>query len=307
VAIGGDKLKTCVGAILLLATAFAAPLQGDEGTTEPAGPPKELPDLLRLDARRAVREGNRLLLEGKADVALDAYDYARKLRPEAREIAFNQGLAHYEQREFEQAREAFREVSASGDDALGHDALYSQGVCDHTEGLESVEQDPKLAMSLLENAMTRYHDVLEKQPDHKAAHDANRKAAMMWRELKRQLQEQQQQESDGECDNPQDGEKQESQKDQQKQGEQEQQQSQPSDPEEQQEEEQQQEPAQQQQQQQQEDQQEQQASAAKQHEQASREQAERKLREMMQAQRQREKMRRQPLQRIPVSPVDKDW
>jgi len=183
-------LKTFVGAILVLVTALAAPLRGDEETTESASAPKELPNLLQLDARRAVHEGNRLLLEGKADVALNAYDHAKKLRPEAREIAFDQGLARYEQREFEEAREAFREVSALADDVLGHDALYGLGICDHAEGLENVEQDPQLAMSLLENAMTRYHDVLKKQPDHRAARDSNRKAAMMWRELKRQLQQQ---------------------------------------------------------------------------------------------------------------------
>lgn len=297
-------MKRCARAILTLVVVAAVPAHGDEASPESANPPKELPILFDLDARRAVSEGNRLLIDGKPDVALQAYDYADKLRPEAREIDFVRGLAHFEGKEFEEARVAFRRVSATDDDGLGNDALYSLGTCDHTEGLDSLEQDPQLAVSLLENAMKRYQDVLAKQPEHKAARDANRKAARLWRELKRQLQEQQQQDQD-ECDNPKEGEKEDSQKNQQQQQDEkeQQQQSQTPEPNEQQEEEQPQESAQQQEEQQQK----QQSSEAQQQEQASREQAERKLREMMQAQRQRQKMRRQHVQRIPVAQVDKDW
>ena len=59
-------------------TTAVAPLRGDESATETASLSKELPDLAQLDARQAVYEGNRLLLEGKADAALSAYDHARK-------------------------------------------------------------------------------------------------------------------------------------------------------------------------------------------------------------------------------------
>lgn len=289
--------------ILTVVMAGTVPAQGDENQAESASPPKELPNLLDLNARRAVREGNRLLTNGKPHIALQAYDYAEKLRPEAREIDFVQGLAHFDRRELDEARQAFREVSASGNDALAHDALYGLGTCDHAEALDSVAQNPQLALSLLENAMKRYHEVLTRQPDHQAARDANRKAALMWRELKRQLQEQQKQKSDGECDNSQEEENEDSEKDQQQQqNEQEQQQESQTPKPNEEEQQQQQESAQPQQ-----EQQEQQASEAQQQEQASREQAERKLREMMQAQRQRNRIRPQQAQRFPVSPVDKDW
>ncbi len=294
--------------VLTVITLGIMPAQGDENQADSASPPKELPDLFDLNARRAVREGNRLLTNGKPQIALQAYDYAGKLRPEAREIDFVRGLAHFDRRELDEARQAFRKVSASGNDALAHDALYGLGTCDHVEALDSVAQDPQLALSLLENAMKRYHEVLTRRPDHQAARDANRKAALMWRELKRQLQEQQQQKNDGECDNSQEKENEDSEKDQrQQQNEQEQQQdSQTPTPNQQQQEQQQRQQESPQPQQEQQEQQ-QQASEAQQQEQASREQAERKLREMMQAQRQRNKIRPQQVQRIPVSPVDKDW
>ncbi len=266
-------------------------------------------DYSDLDAFHAVREGNRLLIGGNPGAALGAYDHAGSLVPNAREIEFGRGLAHYRLGEFDQARDAFHEVAGVESDSLADDALYSLGTCDHIEGLQNLD-NPQLALSLFENAMRRYHDVLGRRPDHAAARDANLKAASMWREIKRQLQEQQQQESES-CDNPQDKEQDENQE--QKEGEQQQkdkdeqeqnqQQSQPQDEDEQQDEQQQQSESSDQP----EEQQQQQQAQQDEEQQVSREQAERQLREMMQEHRERKKLRREPVERAPVKPVDKDW
>jgi Ca-activated chloride channel family protein len=252
-------------------------------------------DLGDLNARQAVRQGNERLNGGRPAEALEAYMHAKQLEPEAREIAFVEGLAHYDLAEFDRAREAFRDAAGLAGDALADDAFYSLGATDHREALETMEGNPKLALSLLENAMHRYHDVLGRRPDHQPARDANFKAASMWRELKQRLEQQQQQQSDqdqegDDQDNKQADRDQQQQQQDDSEKQQESQQSEPQDQDE----------------QQQEDEQQQQ-SQAKEHEQVSREQAERRLREMMQAIRDRKKMRRQRVPKIPVAPVDKDW
>lgn len=248
-------------------------------------------NLSELDARLAVRKGNEHLTGGHPAQALEAYRHAKQLEPDSREIAFVEGLAHFDLKEFDQAREAFRRAAAPADDSLADDALYSLGVSDHAEALDNLDGNLRLALSLLESAMRRYHSILAKRADHKGVRDANFKAASMWRQLKQQL-EQQQQDKD---QNKEDGEREE--QDQDKDG----QQGQPQDDQE-----------QQQQQQsdaaeQSEDREQQQQSQAEKEEQVSREQAERRLREMMQAMRDRKKMRRERLPIVPIAPVDKDW
>ena len=242
--------------------------QADSVSDEPASA------FADLNAHQAVRAGNRRLIDGNPTDALGAYRHAEKLVRDSNlarapdEIAFVQGLAHYELKEFDQAREAFQRAATSTNDSLTDDALYSLSTCDHAEALESLDS-PELALSMLESAMRQYHNVLANRPDHEAARDANLKAASMWRELKEQLQQQQQQQDQG-------------------QRQEDQQQPDPTD-------------------QAQEQQQQQQESRTGQQERVSREQAERKLRELMQAIRERKKMRRDTVQTILVKPVDKDW
>lgn len=280
--------------LLLIGITMAAPLQAAADEREAIAD-----DLADLNAHQAVREGNHRLTEGHPTTALEAYQHAEALEPDAREIAFVEGLAHYDLKEFDKAREAFRKAAAFASDSLADDALYSLGTSDHTEALENMD-NPELALSLLENAMGRYHNVLARQPKHALARDANFKAASVWRELKQQLQQQppQQQES---CD--QEKEDQQPQQSEDEEHQDKQQQSQPSEQAEQQEEQEKSESAQQPEEQQQQQQQ----AQAQDQEQVSREQAQRKLREMMQALRDRKKMRRELVQKMPVTPVDKDW
>jgi tetratricopeptide (TPR) repeat protein len=277
--------------LFTIAVVVNVPAQDHATHSESPNPPEGSVVVSNLSARRAVREGNRFLIAGKPDVALQAYNHAETLRPDAPEITFVQGLAHFDLGEFDEARAAFREVSASGNEGLADDALYSLGTCDHAEAVDSIERDPQRTLSLLESAMRRYRDVLANRPDHKPARDANRKAALTWRTLKHRLQEQQQK-SEGQPDRTEEQKDTHPEKDQ-RENEREQQ---PLDPDS----------------TRQPDQQLQEPTPVQkelqcQEQKASREQAERRLRELIQAQRQRSRMRRQQVQKIPVSPVDKDW
>ena len=269
--------------------------------------------LQKLDPYRAVHEGNQRLLNGDAATALDYYDHARKLKPDAREVDFVQGLGHYALEEYEDARQAFQRAAGGLNDSLANDALYSLGTAYHAEALSSKE-DPQLALSHLESAMRQYHNVLANDPEHQAAQDANLKAATLWRNIKQVLEQQQQQQSDENQD--QENEENEKKEDQEKKDQQpsdENKDPQGQDKQQENQENQDQNESDKQDQQQQssendkkEQEEKQQQAQAKQQEEVSHEQAERKLREMMQALRERKKAKRQT-QRVPIQPVDKDW
>jgi len=292
-----------VAALMVFAAATIA-----RGADEAAKPP--------ISASKAVREGNLLLKAGDAASALKRYRQAETVQPSAREIAFDRGLGHYALGQFDEARQAFEKAAGGAGDALADDAVYSAGACDHAEAFAG-GANPKAALSKLENAMQRYQSVLSRRPEHQPARDANYKAASMWRELKQKLeqqkqqQQQQQQQNDQQDQNQQEEnqEKQQQSSEQQKENEQQEQQS--AENQEQQSQEQQAEKQQSASAEQKENQDEQskeaQAKEEEQKEDVSREQAERKLREMMQAVRDRKKLRREEVKKIPISPVDKDW
>ncbi len=272
-------------ATVYLALGLAILGAGVRADSEPPDSPNE------LDAYEAVREGNRFLTDGKPSEALALYEHAQEQIPDAREIAFVQGLGHYALGEYEAAREKFQAVTVGKADALADDALYSEGACHHAQALANM-QDQKQALSSLEAAMQRYHSVLSSQPKHPAARDANFKAATVWRQLKEQLEQQQSE--------PQPSDHEQEDQDQDRK-------SQPNQPPQEQDQDQQ-EPSPQNEEQQTDGEQENTQQADEdQQERISREQAQRQLREMMQALRQRKKDRREPVGLIPVQAVEKDW
>jgi len=270
-------------------------------------------------AHEVVAEGNRLLRAGDAESALQAYEQARKLAPDAPEIPFVEGLAHFKAKRYEEARSAFNKAAKAKNPALANDAQYSLATCDHAQALET-QEDPKAAISHLESAMQQYHGVLSNDPNHKAARDANVKAANLWKQLKQQAQQQQQQQQEGDenKDKKDDQEKKDQQKQDQNQEQKEKQdqqdqQKQESEDQQQQKNDQQKEGEEEKEQkkesgeQEQNEQTPQEESQAQQEEKASQEQAERRLREMIQAMQQRKKARPQKVEKIPVRPTDKDW
>lgn len=280
------------------------------------------PDVSQLDAPAAVREGNRLLRSDELTSALRAYEHAQSIEPDAREIDFVQGLAHFKNGAYELARHSFEDAATASSDKLVDDALYSVGTTYHAEALAR-QDDPQEAFPLLEQAMKRYQEVLAHQPDHQAAKDANYRAASKWRVIKKMLEEQQQQQEQQNSDDQEkdeDEQQEQQQDDQQKQDQDDEQQEQQQDPSEQDEQQQDQqeqdgEPQDQEQDQEsqesnpdQENENEQNAEQAKaQQEEVSREDAQRKLRELMQALRDRNENKPKRAERYRHVPVDKDW
>lgn len=302
------RRKMAASACLLLWFATSADAQEEGAARAKVIDPHSAP--------RLVREGNKLLLDDKANLALEKYDLARTIAPDAREIAFAEGLSHFKLGDYTLARDRFSEVAGSAGDALADDALYSRGTCDHAEALASTE-DAEQALGKLESAIRTYRDVLGRNPTHEAARDANFKATSMWRQLKQQMQQQEQQQ-EGDSDNEnEEQEDQENQEQEQQQSDEDQQENQQQKSEDQQSEEQ--KPSESKQDEKQEQQQEpsksdeqkepeqQQQVQQSEQEQVSQEQAERKLRELLEELKDRQKARQKPVQGVPAPRGGKDW
>lgn len=308
-------------------TGWMTPASGQDPVRVPAQPTDAPADsqpeskgidnaLAGLTARKAVHEGNRRLLANDPTGALEAYRHAEEQSPNASEIAFVEGLAQFDLKAYEQAREAFEASAATSTGPLANDARYSLGTCDHAEALDHLD-DPQAALPLIEKAIRRYQGVLADDTEHDAARDAMLKAAAMRRQIKQQMQQQQQQQQSDDNQEKKDDENQEQQQqqsegDQEKQDQNEQEQGEdqeqkPQDSSEQQEGEQQDKPSEGQDQQAADQEEQKQPSEAQEKEQVSREQAERKLREMMQAIRDRKKLRREVVRPQAGVAVKKDW
>jgi Ca-activated chloride channel family protein len=145
-------------------------------------------------AAQLVREGNRLLVDGNAQEALQRYRRAEVLEKESPHVAYDLGMAQFELKQFEEARKAFDKALYAKDSALSRRARHGLGTADHSEALGKLET-PDEAIKLLEGAMAHYSAVLEEERDSKPAQTAIRRAALMRRklmdELKRRQEEQQ--------------------------------------------------------------------------------------------------------------------
>lgn len=176
----------------LPAFAQPAPVQTVPPLSKPAAEPAP-----KRPPHELVREANELLREGEAQQAIPLYDEAAELAPEAREIAFSEGLARYELGEYDEARAAFLKAMRGDADRTAIDAEYSLATIDHAEALAQSD-DPQAAIESLESAMRGYQSVLEKDPAFAQAQRSNRKAAAMRRKLKQIQQQQQQQQQQNE-------------------------------------------------------------------------------------------------------------
>ncbi len=276
-------------------------------------------------AYQAIHAGNQRLIDGDAATALEAYERAALLEPNAPEIPFVQGLAQYAQQDYESARQSFERAATAEDAQLANDALYSLGTTYHAQALQQAQEDPEAAIESLEQALQRYRMVLDQNPQHEQAKDANRKAAAMRRQIREMMQQQEQESEDGEenqdqeeqdkeksdsndqekGDQDKDQEQQESDQDSEPQDSDKQDEASKDGDEKDQDKEQESESSDSEDKEQQKEQKEQQAK--QQQESETSKQAKRQLREMMQDMRDRKKNRKQPVQRMPIKPVEKDW
>jgi Ca-activated chloride channel family protein len=271
-----------------------------------------------------VSEANEALNAGNYGQALQGYEQAAEIEPEAPEIAYDQGIAYYRMGDYEKAAEYFRRALAAEDASLDAKARFNLGNCAYATALQQQQSDAQAAVTKLEEATNRYREALEITPNDLDARANIERAQRLKEILLEQMQQQQQQRQNQEQQNEQQ-EQQEQQSQQQDQQDGEDQQPQQSQSEEQQDQQEDQRQAEQQQgedeqqqpqpqqgdEQQQEQQQMQQQDENAQPPQGepkamSREEAERLLQMIRDQERQRREAQMQR-QRAKQAPVQKDW
>ena len=165
----------CVAAWMMILTPVAA---GDDAP--PSG-------------AELVREGNRLLDEGRYADALTAYDRAAEQLPDAPEVAYNRGLALYRQREYAKASPAFQDAIKPGRPELEAMAKYNLGRCAHASAIYNRE-NIEAAVNDLSRAIRFYQDTLQITPDDADAKKNTALAERLMAFLQKKLEEQKQQE-----------------------------------------------------------------------------------------------------------------
>lgn len=139
-----------------------------------------------------VRQGNTALDKGEYDKALEAYRQAEVSKPDAPELAFNEGIAHYRLRDFAKARELFGKALATRDLRLEGKAKFNLGNCKYSEALEKMSNLQE-AIDHLRGAIEHYLDSLEIAPEDRDARANIESAQLLIKDLLDKLKNQQQQ------------------------------------------------------------------------------------------------------------------
>jgi Ca-activated chloride channel family protein len=266
-------------------------------------------------ARELVEAAQLAMNTERFEDAMDLYEQAGVLMPDAAEIPFNMGVAAYRAGDFERASTLFdRAGTLASDPLLQAQAAYNLGTTSAQQAISSRTDDPAVAQAQMEDstaslktALEKFRDAIAMNPDDEDAR-ANGELAWQWLKQLEQLQDQMQQ----------DGQQQQEQDDGEPQDQDQQQQQQPGEQE--QSEDQQPGGSEQEQEQEQEQQQQEQPSQSDEQQQEqeqgrpsstgekpmSREEAER----LLQSVRDKEAQRREELARQEAGkqrPVEKDW
>ena len=151
-------------------------------------------------ARKPVTIGNEAYNAGNLEEALKEYDEASIDNPESPHLYFNRGAVHYQQEDYEKAREAFENAALkSVEPGLESLARYNLGNCAFREAERQRDSDPKKAIESCDEAITHYREALDKNRELTKAGENIEivriyKKALLDELAKQQEQEQQQQE-----------------------------------------------------------------------------------------------------------------
>jgi tetratricopeptide (TPR) repeat protein len=153
-----------------------------------AGTPAGADEAGKLGAGH-VREGNRLLAEGRFKEALAEYDKAGKALPGAAEVAYNRGVAFYRMGEYEQALKTFQDALHPDRPDLEAKTKFNLGRVAHEAAIAEREK-LEAAVNHATRAVSFYQEALDLEPADAGA-KANREAAeRLLAYLQRKLKEQ---------------------------------------------------------------------------------------------------------------------
>lgn len=154
-----------------------------------------------------LEAGNRLYSNGNYQQALDAYALLETDLPDNPELAYNEGLALYRQRDFTRAAEKFNEAILNTRElSLEARAKFNLGNVAYSQALEKMS-DLQEAIDHARDAIRFYRDSLELNPDDRDARTNIEIAQLFIKDLvdkqKQQEEQQQNQDQQQQRDNPQ--------------------------------------------------------------------------------------------------------
>jgi len=120
-----------------------------------------LPCLAATNAKKNVKEANRLYKQGKLDEALQKYNDASVALPDSDILNFNMGTALYKKEDYEKAQDAFTKALTSDDKKLEADALYNLGNCKYKLGKLKENTDLSATVGLLRESLDYYKRAVE--------------------------------------------------------------------------------------------------------------------------------------------------
>lgn len=163
-----------------------------------------------------VRQANDHLQAGQYDQAIEKYQRAAELLPDAAEIAYNRAIGHYRKGEFENAKEQFITSLETRDPELEAKAKFNLGNCAYAAALAKKDNIPG-AVEDLKSAILHYKDAIESNPQDKDARINIEMAQLLMKDLldKQKQQQEEQQNEDQNQDEEQDQEQQDENQDQQ--------------------------------------------------------------------------------------------
>ncbi len=154
-------------------------------------------------AKSLVEKGNKAYAEGDVNTALQAYTEAQEKLPDDAIIAFNRGVAQYQQGNYAEAQKAFSDAMKSDDTALQAAAHHNLGNClvqSAQQQMKEMQQEPQKGMDagkeLLKQSIPAYRKALELDPKLMAAAkniEFTRAQIQQLEKLQKKMQQQQQQ------------------------------------------------------------------------------------------------------------------
>jgi Ca-activated chloride channel family protein len=120
-----------------------------------------LPCLAATDAKKNVKEANRLYKQGKLDEALQKYNDASVSLPDSDIVNFNMGTALYKKEDYQKAIDAFTKSLTSDDKKIEADALYNLGNCKYKLGKLKENTDLSATVGLLRESLDYYKRAVE--------------------------------------------------------------------------------------------------------------------------------------------------
>ena len=145
-------------------------------------------------AKKLVDEGNALYAARKLDEAQSKYDEALEKKPDSAQVKYNQANTAFRQEDFARAVELYKQAaSASKDSTLTARVKYNLGNSYFKQSLEVQTTEPDKAIEDIEQGIAQWRDVVDMDPEHKAAARNIEVGRLVIKKLREQIEKQEQQ------------------------------------------------------------------------------------------------------------------